>query len=148
MFPFNTIPRPALTYNHNDPRHAPCYLGPFPQDIARNILQALPLQDAASFRNASMINLYSYFECSEARTEHGARMAIERMGASTNMQHMYFNLFSVLDLLKDNTRHATPAARMRILAGLIDEIQRCGLCPIDISYLSDLVADSVIAATA
>jgi hypothetical protein len=148
MYPFNTIPRPVLAYNEHDPRHTASHFGPFPRDIAQNILHALPLHDAASFRNASMINLYSYFECGEARTEHGARLATERMGATSSKHQIHFNLYSVLDIVRDNSRDATPASKARILARLIDEILRCRLSPLNDAYLSGFVASSVIAATA
>jgi hypothetical protein len=148
MYPFNTIPRPVLAYNEHDPRHTASHFGPFPRDVAQNILHALPLHDAASFRNASMINLYSYFECGEARTEHGAHLATERMGATKSRSQMHFNLYSVLDLVRDNTGDATPASKARILARLFDEILRCRLSPLDDPDLSREVASSVIAATA
>ena len=147
MYPFNTIPRPVLAYNQRDPRHAATTLGPFPLHIAPNILECLPLHDAASFRNASMINLYSYFACGPARTEHGARLATARMGATSSVHQLYFNLHSVLDLVRDNASGITEASKVRMLAGLIDEMIRCGLRPLTDLDLSLQVADSVIAAT-
>ena len=148
MYPFSTIARTALTYDKHDPRHTASQLGPFEHGISKNIVHALSLHDAASFRNASMINLYSYFECEEARTEHGARLATERVGATLNVPQMQFDLYSVLDVVQDNTRHTTPASKARILARLIDEILRCRLLPLDDAGLSRSVAGAVIAATA
>lgn len=147
MYPFNTIPRPVLAYNQHDPRHAATTLGPFPSDIAPNILECLALRDAASLRNASMINLYSYFACGPARTEHGARLATARMGTTSSVHQLYFNLHSVLDLVRNNASGITEASKVRMLAGLIDEIIRCGLRPLTDLDLSLQVADSIIAAT-
>lgn len=148
MYPFNTIPRPVLAYNQHDPRHTASHFGPYPADIAQNILHQLPLHDAASFRKASMINLYSYFECGEARAEHFARLATERMGATRSVDQMVFNMFSVLDLVRDNSSGTTPASKGKILAGLIDEAIRCSLRPLGNERLSFHVASSIIAATA
>lgn len=127
VYPFNTIPRPALIYNQHDKRLMAGSQGIFPTEIWDSVLRQPPVRDHTAFRSFSMVNLYSYFACDEERTVHFARLATACIGTRKRPDQVYFNLYSVLDLLQDKTRVTTPGSRSRILGELIDEVVRFGL---------------------